>query len=275
MPEECNHHCEGCSVENCGSRIERLKPHEGTKIGKTIAVCSGKGGVGKSLVTSLLAVSLMNEGKKVAILDADVTGPSIPQAFGFKGYVASGTEEGIFPALSKRGAAIMSANLLVDDPATPIIWRGSLLSSFVGQLYTDVMYGNVDVLLIDMPPGTGDIPLTIFQQIPVDGVVVVSTPQDLVSLIVEKAVNMARMMDIPLLGLVENMSYVKCPGCGEKVYPFGKGESEQAAKKYGLPLLAELPIEEKTRLLVDEGRIEEYQGDDLKGVIEAIQKLGQ
>ncbi len=273
MAEECNHHCEGCSVEGCSSRIEKLKPHALSHIGKIIAVCSGKGGVGKSMVTSLLAVSLKNQGKKVAILDADVTGPSIPQAFGFKGYVAQGSEEGIYPAITKEGIAMMSANLLVDDPSTPIIWRGALLSSFVGQLFTDVIYGDIDVLLIDMPPGTGDVPLTIFQQINMDGVIMVSSPQDLVSLIVEKAVNMAKMMDIPLLGLVENMSYITCPHCEEKIYPFGKGKSAEVAKKYGIKLLDELPIKEEVRMLVDEGKIEEYQGDMLKNTVEAILSL--
>ncbi len=273
MAEECSHHCEGCSVENCASRIEKLKPHSLSKIGKIIAVCSGKGGVGKSMVTSLLAVSLKQKGKKVAILDADVTGPSIPQAFGFKSYVAEGSDQGIFPAISKGGIEMMSANLLVDDPATPIIWRGSLLSSFVGQLFTDVIYGDIDVLLIDMPPGTGDVPLTIFQQIPVNGVIMVTSPQDLVSLIVEKAVNMAKMMDIPLLGLVENMSYLLCPHCQEKIYPFGEGKSKDVAKKYQIELLDELPIDEKIRKLVDEGKIEDYQGTYLDHSVKAILDL--
>ena len=204
----CDHNCGNCSVENCGSRgIEKLKPHELSKIKKTIAIISGKGGVGKSLVTTLVAVSLKNKGYKVGILDADVTGPSIPQAFGFKAYLCDGDENGIYPALTKNKMPIISSNLLLENPSAPLVWRGPMISNLVSQLYSQVIFGELDYLLIDMPPGTGDVPLTVFQQIPVDGCIVVSSPQDLVSLVVSKSVNMADEMHIPMLGLIENMAY--------------------------------------------------------------------
>lgn len=273
--ENCNHECDGCDEEHCPSRgkIEKLKPHEESSFKKTIAVISGKGGVGKSMVTSLLGASLARKGHKVAILDADVTGPSIPQAFGLAGYQAVGDESGIFPGKTEQGVEIMSANLLVDTPATPIVWRGPMISSLVQQMYSNVIYGEMEFLLIDMPPGTGDVPLTVFQQIPIDGVIVVSSPQELVSMVVEKSVNMAKMMKVNLLGLVENMAYATCPKCGEKIDVFGTDDLSKVAKRYQIPLLDELPIDPSLAKLVDEGKVESYQGDALKKSVALLEKL--
>ncbi len=270
--EKCTHSCDSCGVSDCPSRkpIEKLRPHPDTHIGKTIAIMSGKGGVGKSLITSLLAVSLLNKGKKVAILDADVTGPSIPKAFGQNNYQAYGDQNGIFPAESKKGIRLLSANNLLEDPSAPIIWRGSLVSNLVSQMYTMTVYGQVDFLLIDMPPGTGDIPLTVFQQVPVDGAIFVSSPQDLVGDVVKKSVTMAKEMDINVYGLVENMSYVLCPDCGKKIHPFGKSDKERIAKDFGIPVLDELPIDPSLTSLIDEGKIEEYAGDYLDKTVDAI-----
>lgn len=268
--EKCTHNCETCGVEGCHQRIEKLKPNAQTSIKKTIAITSGKGGVGKSMVTSLLAVSLMKHGKKVAILDADVTGPSIPKAFGEDNYQAFGDQNGIFPAKTKNGIKLLSANNLLDDPTAPIIWRGSLISNLVAQMYTMTILEEIDVLLIDMPPGTGDVPLTVFQQIPLDGVLVVTSPQNLVGDVVYKSVRMAKEMNIPLLGLVENMAYIKCPHCNEKIYPFGDKKGENAAKELGIPFLTELAIDPLLTTLVDKGQVEEYDGKDFEPVIKAI-----
>lgn len=272
---ECTHDCASCNVEGCGERtpIEKLKPHNLSSFRKIIAVVSGKGGVGKSLVTELLAVSLLNEGKKVAILDADITGPSIPKAFGVETQMAFGTEDGIYPAKSSRGVPIISANLLIDDPTAPIIWRGPMIASLVGQLFSDVVYGEMEYLLIDMPPGTGDVPLTVFQQIPVDGVIIVSSPQELVSMVVEKSVNMCKMMDIKILGLVENMSYVNCPHCDEKIKVFGESGIEEVAKKHEIPVLGEIPIVPSLAKLVDKGEIESYKENYLSKAVKAIESL--
>ncbi|MCR4561650.1 MAG: Mrp/NBP35 family ATP-binding protein [Bacilli bacterium] len=275
--QNCNHQCEGCNVEDCASRtgggIEKFKLHELTKVKKTIAVISGKGGVGKSMVTSLLAVSLNNAKHGAAILDADVTGPSIPQAFGVQGKQIYGDDNGIFAAKSKNDISIMSANLLVETPTTPLIWRGPMIASLVQQMYTTVIFGEKEFLLIDMPPGTGDVPLTVFQSIHVDGVIVVASPQELVSMVVEKSVNMAKTMNIPILGLIENMAYAKCPHCGEKLDIFGAGDLNKVAEQYGVPLLGELPIDPKLARLVDEGKIEEYSEHYLDKAVEVIEKL--
>jgi Mrp family chromosome partitioning ATPase len=225
------------------------------------------------MVTSLLGASLARKGHKVAILDADVTGPSIPQAFGLAGYQAVGDESGIFPGKTEQGVEIMSANLFVDTPATPIVWRGPMISSLVQQMYSNVIYGEMEFLLIDMPPGTGDVPLTVFQQIPIDGVIVVSSPQELVSMVVEKSVNMAKMMKVNLLGLVENMAYATCPKCGEKIDVFGTGDLSKVAERYQIPLLDELPIDPSLAKLVDEGKVESYQGDALKKSVALLEKL--
>ena len=269
----CNHDCASCAEEDCKSRkIEKLKPHAETKIGKTIAVLSGKGGVGKTLVTSLLGAELAKAGYKVAIMDADVTGPSIPQSFGVKGQ-AMGDENGIFAMKTKHDLRLMSVNCLLDNASDPVLWRGPLIANLVSQLYTNVIYGKVDYFLIDMPPGTGDVPLTVFQQIPVDGVIVVASPQDLVSMIVEKAVNMCKMMKIPLLGLVENMAYVSCPHCGEKIRIYGEDKSQLVAKRYGIPLLDELPIDPILAEATDKGAIEEVEKSFLPGSVKAAEKL--
>ena len=264
---DCTHDCSTCGVEGCGERteIKKLVPHKGTSIKKIVAVISGKGGVGKSLVTSLLASALAKEGKKVAILDADITGPSIPQAFGLKDAYATQDEDGIYCAETKLGIKVMSINLLLERNEDPIIWRGPILSGFVQQLFTDVNYGELDYLLIDMPPGTGDVPLTVFQSLPIDGVVVVSSPQELVSMVVQKSINMANMMYVPIYGMIMNMAYVKCPHCNERIEVFTKGEDH-----YDLPILAELPIDKEIASLVDKGLIEDYPSDLMKDALKAI-----
>ena len=271
--ENCNHDCSACGEEGCKSRqIEKLKPHPQTTIRKTIAIVSGKGGVGKTLVTSLLGAELTKQGHKVAVMDADVTGPSIPQAFGVKGQ-ASGDDTGIFAMRTKHDLRLMSVNCLLDNASDPVLWRGPLIANLVGQLYSNVIYGEVEYLLIDMPPGTGDVPLTVFQQIPVDGVVIVASPQELVSLIVEKAVNMCKMMKIPLLGLVENMAYVECPHCGEKIKIYGEDKSADIAKRYEIPLLDELPFDATLAKATDEGSIEEISKTYLPKTTEVLAKL--
>lgn len=249
----------------------RAASNPDSHVKKVIAVVSGKGGVGKSLTTSLLAVNARRQGKKVAVMDADVTGPSIPTIFGLH-EMATGTDTEIFPVKSKTGIEAISLNLLMDDPAAPVVWRGPVISGLIKQFWTDVAYGDVDELYIDMPPGTGDVPLTVFQSLPVDAIVIVTSPQDLVSLIVEKAYRMAAMMNIPVLGLVENMSYLVCPHCGEKIYPFGQ-KGEEAAQKFGIPYFASLPIDPKLAKLCDAGAIEDYEGDYLLSINDAISKL--
>ncbi len=252
--------CEGCQDENCPSHqpIEKLKPNPKTKIGHTIAVISGKGGVGKSLVTSLLAKELAKKGHSVAIMDADITGPSIPKAFGIANK-AIGDETGIFALKSHSGINIMSVNCLLEDETDPIVWRGPMISNLVTQLYSNVIYGDVDYLLIDMPPGTGDVPLTVFQQIPVDGAFVVTSPQELVSLVVEKSVKMGQAMNVPLLGIITNMAYVTCPHCKEKIYLYGKPKTEEIAKEYGLRNLDEIAIDPLLASKIDRGDIESYE----------------
>lgn len=271
MPD-CNHNCASCNQSDCASRtIEKLKPNENTNIKHCFAVISGKGGVGKSLVTSLLASAMNKKGYNVAIVDADITGPSIPQAFGLKGKMAESDETSIYPVLSKHGIKIMSANLLMPDDESPIIWRGPMIAGFVQQLYTDVTYGDVDYMFIDMPPGTGDVPLTIFQMYPIDGIIIVTTPQDLVSMVVKKSINMAKMMYINTLGIVENMAYVKCPNCNEKVRIFGNEKSREEIEKSGIKVVAEMGIDPKISELVDKGEIEEYATNDLDSLIDIIE----
>lgn len=250
---DCDHNCESCS-QKCDAPT-REKPHELSRIKRVIAVVSGKGGVGKSAVTSLLTVAMRNKGYSCAVLDADITGASIPKMFGVSGSV-SGDETGIFPAESSKGVRIMSANLLLENETDPVVWRGPIIAGMVKQFWTDVVWGDVDYMFIDCPPGTGDVPLTVFQSIKVDGIVVVTTPQELVSMIVEKAVNMANMMKIPVLGLVENMSYVVCPKCGDKIHVFGAGKTEAVAKKFGLPVLAQIPFDGSVAAASDAGAID-------------------
>ncbi len=272
----CNHNCANCSSKDCNDRTQESLLAETAKennIKKIIGVVSGKGGVGKSTVTSLLAVNLAKKGYQVGIMDADITGPSIPKAFGItKEIMGNGTL--MFPPLSKLGIKVISVNLLIDDPAKPVLWRGPIIGGAVKQFYTDVLWENLDYLLIDMPPGTGDVALTVFQSLPVDEVVIVSTPQDLVSMIVGKAVNMCKMMNIPMLGLVENMSYMECPCCGEKLHPFGPSKLEEVALEYGLKPLDTLPINPDVNQLIDQGLVEEVDASILEITAKAIENLG-
>lgn len=269
---ECTHDCASCG-ENCGERQEPqslLKEHNpAAKVGKVYGIVSGKGGVGKSMVTSQLAVTMRRRGYDVGILDADVTGPSIPKAFGVHGQ-AVGNEQGLFPMETRTGIQIMSTNLLLPNETDPVIWRGPVISGVVQQFWTDVLW-NCDYLFVDMPPGTGDVSLSVFQSIPLDGIIIVASPQELVSMVVEKAVRMAEMMEVPIVGLVENMSYVACPDCGRKIYLFGQGKTAEAAKAHKLPLLAEMPIDPALAALVDAGDIESFKGDWLKGVADRLE----
>ena len=274
MSEECTHDCKTCS-QNCAERdpasfLKPLNPY--SRVGKVIGVVSGKGGVGKSMVTSLLAVNMARRGHKVGILAADITGPSIPQAFGIHGNCL-GSEMGIEPAESERGLKVMSINLLLENETDPVVWRGSVISGAVTQFWTDVHWGEVDYLFVDMPPGTGDVPLTVFQSLPVDGVVVVSTPQELVGMIVEKCVNMAGLMDKQVVGLVENMSYFKCPDCGSEHSIFGESRVEELAGRHHIPATARLPMDPQITALCDGGRIEEAEGDWLGELCDAIAAL--
>lgn len=264
---ECTHDCASCSAKCASSNTpasQKESENGFSHIKHVIGVVSGKGGVGKSLVTSMLAVSMQRLGYRVAILDADVTGPSIPKIFGIDGERVTGEDAGLMlPPRSKTGIEIMSVNLLLDDPTKPVLWRGSLISGIVKQFWTDVAWGEVDYLFVDMPPGTGDVPLTVFQSLPVDAVVIVTSPQELVSMIVEKAVNMARMMNISVLGLIENYSYLLCPHCNEKIPVFGVSHVAEVAQKQHLPLLAQIPIDPKLPALCDKGVIELMENDYL------------
>ena len=261
----CNHDCSSCG-KDCGERTGgspfQIKPlRDGCRVGKVYAVVSGKGGVGKSMVTSQLAVAVRREGYRVAILDADITGPSIPKAFGVHAQAMS-TEDALLPVESATGIQLMSVNLLLQNETDPVIWRGPVIG--------DVLWDDVDYMFVDMPPGTGDVALNVFQTLPVDGVIIVASPQELVSMVVEKAVKMAQMMNIPVVGLVENMSYLTCPDCGRKIYLFGEGKTEEAAARYGVPLLAKMPIDPELAKLTDDGAIETFQGDWLRGAVDAV-----
>lgn len=251
----CDHDCGSCG-EACEKKDFMAKPLPSTKIGKMIAVMSGKGGVGKSMVTDLLAVNTLRSGRKVAVLDADITGPSVPKAFGITEKATATDDEKINPVLTKQGIKVMSMNLLLPEDNDPVVWRGPVISGAVKQFFTDVYWQDVDYMYVDMPPGTGDVPLTVFQSLPVDGIVIVTTPQDLVSMIVGKAVKMAEMMNIKILGIIENMSYVECPDCKTKIYPFGKSKLEEVAAEYSLPILGRLPISPELSYLTDKGEIE-------------------
>ena len=270
---ECTHDCSTCS-SNCGSRDKQsfIKPlHEGASVRKVIAVASGKGGVGKSLVTSLLAVRAMARGNRVAVLDADITGPSIPKAFGVS-QRAYGEEGTIYPVRTKSGMQMMSMNTLLEHDDDPVVWRGTLIAGAAVQFWTDVLWEDVDIMFIDMPPGTGDVPLSVFQSIPLSGIVIVTTPQDLVEMIVKKAVNMAKMMNVPVLGLVENMSYFTCPDCGKQYEIFGPSKAAELAKEYDIPAVARLPIDPAVARLADTGRITEANTDALADVFLSIEK---
>ncbi len=273
--EECTHDCGSCS-RNCSERSENPRslleePHELSHIKKVIAVVSGKGGVGKSLVTSLLAVTLQRRGFRTAVLDADITGPSIPRIFGIR-QKAKGSPLGIEPAESTTGIKLMSVNLLLPDDTDPVIWRGPIVAGTVKQFWTDVLWGDVDYMFVDMPPGTGDVPLTVFQSLPVHGIVVVTSPQELVGMIVEKAVKMAEMMNVPVLGLVENMSYFRCPDCGGEHAIFGESHIEEIARCHGIENIARLPIDPKLAAACDSGLIELFEGNWLEAVADGIEK---
>lgn len=270
MSEECTHECGSCS-ENCSERDMHKKPHELSNIKRVIGVVSGKGGVGKSLTTALLAVTAQRNGLRTAVMDADITGPSIPKMFGIS-EKASGTEMGILPVISKTGVEIMSMNVLLDNECDPVIWRGPVIAGTVLQFWTDVIWNDVDYMFVDMPPGTGDVPLTVFQSIPLAGVVIVTTPQDLVKMVVEKAVNMANMMNVPVLGLVENMSYLNCPDCGRRIEIFGQSKAAAIAEEYGIRAVSRMPLDARIAEYADAGRIEDYETDALKAVYEAIEK---
>ena len=255
-----------------GNPLFAIKPHKLSKISKTIGVVSGKGGVGKSTITALLAVTMNQLGYHSAVFDADITGPSIPKMFGIKER-AVGTAEGIYPLLSETGIDVISTNLILDNENEPVLWRGPILASVIKQFYSEVMWGEVDYLFIDMPPGTGDIPLTIYQSIPLDGVIMVTSPQQLVSMIVAKAVNMAKMMDVPVLGVVENMAYFTCPDNNKRYDIFGKSHVHEIVEEYSIPLLAQVPIDPKLVNLADKGKIEEYDLDYLHDVAKFIKSI--
>ena len=269
MAEECTHDCSTCSAD-CASRDvpQHEAPRADSRIKHVIGVVSGKGGVGKSIVTSMLAVATAKRGFKTAVLDADVTGPSIPRSFGVAGEIYQ-QDGGLLPLESPLGIKIMSLNLLLEDESSPVVWRGPVIAGAVKQFWTDVVWGDVDYMFVDMPPGTGDVPLTVFQSIPLDGIIVVTTPQSLVSMIVEKAVKMADMMSIPVLGLVENMSYALCPDCGKKIEIFGKSSSERIAKEYAIPKTATLPLDPALSTTVDAGKIESV-GDEYLGELSKL-----
>lgn len=270
----CTHDCSSCG-ESCESKEKEnliKAPNPASTVRRVIAVMSGKGGVGKSLVTALMSVLMQRRGHQAAVMDADVTGPSVPRMFGIKGR-ADGTEAGIQPIDTKTGIETVSINYFLEDTTEPVVWRGPILGGVVTQFWTDVVWTDVDYMFVDMPPGTGDIPLTVLQSLPVDGIIMVTSPQELVADVVEKAVKMAKMMNIPILGLVENMSYVECPGCREKIYLYGKGKTEETAARYALPVLAQIPITPDLASLCDRGLVELFEGswlDDACTMIETV-----
>ena len=269
----CNGNCSSCNSSDCGDRkqeslLATLNPKASVK--KVIAVVSGKGGVGKSTVTSMLAVAMARTGKRVGVLDADITGPSAPTAFGVT-ECAGATPDGLYPAVTRGGIQVMSINLLLDNTTDPVVWRGPVIAGAVKQFWTDVIWEDVDYLFVDMPPGTGDVPLTVFQSLPVDGIVIVTSPQDLVSMIVSKAVKMANMMHVPVLGFVENYSYLQCPDCGKKIEVFGKSKLDEVADAFGLPILARLPIDPNVATCYDSGLMETVNTDAMAQVLTAVE----
>ena len=266
----CNHDCSSCS-QKC-SKESLLEPqNKSSKIKHVIGVVSGKGGVGKSLVTSLLAVTMKRRGYNVAILDADITGPSIPKAFGLGSGIVEGTELGMFPPITRTGIKTMSVNLLIDDETKPVVWRGPVIAGTVKQFWTDVVWGEVDYMFVDMPPGTGDVPLTVFQSLPLDGIVIVTSPQELVSMIVKKAQNMASLMDVEVLGLVENYSYIVCTDCGKVIRPYGESKIEKLATEENTKVLAQLPIDPDLAGLCDSGMIEAFEGEYMERCADLIE----
>lgn len=276
MSENCNESCSSCSQE-CDSRKEEQtsfleRPHPKSNIKKVIGVLSGKGGVGKSMVTSMLAVTMKRRDHNVAVLDADITGPSIPKAFGIT-EKARVNGDGVLPVKSKTGIELMSINLLLENTTDPVIWRGPIIAGTVKQFWTDVIWEDIDFMFVDMPPGTGDVPLTVFQSIPVDGIIVVTSPQELVSMIVEKAVKMAETMNVPIIGIVENMSYFKCPDCNKEYNIFGESKIEETAKAHGLNVIAKLPLDPKISSVCDRGMIELYGDDLFVNIAEILEKM--
>lgn len=270
MAENCTHDCGSCS-KDCAERDFRKAPHELSKIKKVIGVVSGKGGVGKSLTTALLAVTAQRCGLQAAILDADITGPSVPKMFGIK-EKAAGTELGILPVKSKTGIEVMSMNVLLEEDTDPVIWRGPVIAGTVLQFWTDVIWNDVDFMFVDMPPGTGDVPLSIYQSVPLDGIVIVTSPQELVSMIVKKAANMAQKMNVPILGMVENMSCVVCPDCGRTIEVFGKSRIEEVAKEYGVKNIAKIPFDASLASCCDKGLMELFEGDYLNSFFDELEK---
>ena len=269
----CSGNCSSCGSDCADRKAESLlaKANPKSNVQKVIAVVSGKGGVGKSTVTAMLAVSMARKGKRVGVLDADITGPSAPTAFGVK-ECQGANEDGLYPALTRTGIQVMSINLLLDNPADPVVWRGPVIAGAVKQFWTDVIWEDVDYMFVDMPPGTGDVPLTVFQSLPVDGIVIVTSPQDLVSMIVSKAVRMANMMHIPVLGFVENYSYLECPDCGKKISVFGQSHLDEVAAEFGIPVLARLPIDPAVAEAYDNGLMETVNTDALSEAIDAVEK---
>ena len=267
---ECTHDCSTCS-QKCSKESLMAPANKASKIKHVIGVVSGKGGVGKSLVTSMLAVTMQRIGYQTAILDADITGPSIPKAFGLKTGSVEGSDLGMFPPKTKTGIEVMSVNLLVDDETKPVVWRGPVIAGTVKQFWSDVVWNEVDYMFVDMPPGTGDVPLTVFQSLPLDGIIIVSSPQELVSMIVEKAVNMASLIDVKVLGLVENYSYIVCPDCGKVIRPYGESHIEELAAAHSTKVLAQLPIDPSLASLCDKGVIELFEGDYLERAADSIE----
>lgn len=272
---ECNHDCSSCSSK-CGERTEPQSfleaPHRLSKIKKVIGVVSGKGGVGKSLVTSMLATTMQRRGKECAVLDADITGPSIPKVFGLHDKAQAG-QDGLLPVMTESGIQVMSINLLLENESDPVVWRGPIIAGAVKQFWTDVIWSDVDYMFVDMPPGTGDVPLTVFQCLPVDGIVIVASPQDLVSMIVSKAVKMAGMLNVPVLGLVENMSYFQCPNCGEKHEIFGESHIGELAALHQIDTVARLPIDPALAALCDAGEIEKFEGEWIEHLADKIERV--
>lgn len=279
MSENCTHNCSSCG-ESCSSRTQEqtsfLEPlHPASSVKKVIGIVSGKGGVGKSLVTSMMAVAMNRKNKRTAILDADITGPSIPKAFGLDDEMVGTTSDGalMMPVRTMNGIQVMSANLLLDHATDPVIWRGPVIAGAVKQFWSETLWKDIDYMFVDMPPGTGDVPLTVFQSLPVDGIIIVASPQELVSMIVAKAVNMAKKMDIPILGVVENMSYLVCPDCGKRISVFGESHIDEVAAEQGVKVLAKLPIDPKVAELVDAGKIEYVQEDWLADAVKAVEEI--
>ena len=268
---ECNHDCSNCSSK-CSKESLLAPANKASNVKRVIGVVSGKGGVGKSLMTSMLAVTMNRRGYKTAILDADITGPSIPKSFGLKGGQVEGSDLGMFPAITKTGIEVMSLNLLVDEETKPVVWRGPVIAGTVKQFWSDVVWNEVDYMFVDMPPGTGDVPLTVFQSLPLDGIVIVTSPQELVSMIVEKAVNMAKLMNVPVLGLIENYSYLVCPDCGKVIKIYGESHVDALAEQHGTKVLAKLPIDPELASLCDKGVIELFEGDYIERAADILEK---